>query len=130
MPTDSGTPHHYPHIVNLSKLPDVVSLEIRRRHFDRPRRVTRKGVDRFVSDAIEFEVRISEAFPIRALGPALWVGDEPLTSADADGLTYHFFAFDPEKLKPNAPISLGWNSPSEGRKDTPYRFTMPAAPRP
>ena len=46
MPTDSGTPHHYPHIVNLSKLPDVVSLEIRRRHFDRPRRVTRKGVDR------------------------------------------------------------------------------------
>ena len=125
MPTDSGTPLLGPHLVNLSKLPEVVSLEIRRRHFDKPRRVTRKGVDRFVSDAIEFEVRISEAFPIRALGPALWVGDEPLTSADVDGLTYHFFAFEPDKLKPNTHISLGWSSPSEGRKETKYRFAMP-----
>jgi hypothetical protein len=54
---------------------------------------------------------------------------EPLTSADSDGLTYHFFAFEPEKLKPDAPISLGWSSPSEGHKETPYRFTMPSAPR-
>jgi hypothetical protein len=129
MPTDSGTPHHFPHIVNLSKLPDVVSLAIRPRHFDKPRRVTRKGVDHFVSNAIEFEVRITEAFPIRALGPALWVGDEPLTSADVDGLTYHFFAFEPDKLKPDALIALGWSSPSEGRKETRYRFTMPAMPR-
>jgi hypothetical protein len=129
MPIDSGTPHHYPHIVDLSKLPDVVSLDIRRRHFERPRRVTRKGVDRFVSDAIEFEVRVSEPFPIRALGPALWVGDEPLTSADVDGLTYHFFAFEPDRLKPNATISLGWSSPNEARKQTPYQFTMPALPR-
>lgn len=129
MPIDSGTPHHYPHIVNLSKLPDVVSLEIRRRHFERPRRVTSKGVDRFVSDAIEFEVRVSEPFPSRALGPALWVGDEPLTSADVDGLTYHFFAFEPERLRPGAPISLGWSSPSEARKQTSHQFTMPAVPR-
>jgi hypothetical protein len=129
MPTDSGAPHHDPHIVNLSRLPNVVSLEIRRRHFDQPRRVTKKGVDRMVNDAIEFEVSVSEAFPVRALGPALWVGDEPLTSADAAGLTYHFFAFEPDKLKPDAPISLGWSSPSEGRKETPYRFTMPGEPR-
>jgi hypothetical protein len=128
MATDFGTPHHYPHIVNLSKLPDVVSLEIRRRHFDQPRRVTRKGVDHFVSEAVEFEVRISEAFPVRALGPALWVGNEALTSADAEGLTYHFFAFEPDKLKPNALISLGWSSPSEGRKETGYRFTIPGVP--
>ena len=126
MTIDSGTPPYYQEIVNLSKLPDVVSLEIRRRHFDQPRRVTRKGVDRFVSDAIEFEVRISEPFPIRALGPALWVGDEPLTSAESDGLTYHFFAFEPEKLRPDAPISIGWSSPSEAHKETPYRFTMPS----
>jgi len=97
----------------------------RRRHFDRPRRVTRKGVDRFVSDAIEFEVRISEAFPIRALGPALWVGNVALTSADAEGLTYHFFAFEEDKLQPGAPISVGWSSPSERRKKTRYRFVIP-----
>ncbi len=129
MANDFGTPHHSPHFVNLSKLPDVVSLEIRRRHFGQPRRVTKKGIDRFVSEAVEFEVRISEAFPIRALGPALWVGDEALTSADAKGLTYHFFAFEPDKLKPDAPISLGWSSPSEARKETRYRFAMPDVPR-
>ena len=57
--------------------------------------------------------------------PALWVGDEALTSADVSGLTYHFFAFEPNKLKPNAPISLGWSSPSERRKETHYRFAIP-----
>jgi hypothetical protein len=127
MSNDSGAPRRSAHVADLAKVPDVVSIAIRRRHFDPPRRVTRKGVDRRVSDAIEFEVRLSEPFPIRALGPALWVGDEALTTADVDGLTYRFFAFEPDKLKPNAPISLGWSTPSEGRKTTQYRFTMPAA---
>jgi hypothetical protein len=129
MPIDFGAPHHYQQVVNLSKLPDVVSLEIRHRHFDKPRRVTRDGVDRFVSDAVEFVVKISEDFPVRALGPALWVGNQALTSADADGLTYHFFAFEPDKLELGAPISLGWSSPNEVRKETTYRFAMPAKPR-
>jgi len=124
MANDFGTPQ-LPHFVNLSNLPNVVSLVIRRRHFDQPRRVTRKGVDHFVSEAIEFEVRFSEAFPIRALGPALWVGNVALTSADAEGLTYHFFAFEEDKLQPGAPISVGWSSPSERRKKTRYRFVIP-----
>lgn len=127
MVNDSGPPaqHVQRHVEDLSRLPDILSLQIRRRHFDRPRRVTLKGMDHVISDAIEFEVKVTEAFPVRALGPALWVGNEALTSADAEGLTYHFFAFEPDKLKPNAPISLGWSSASERRKQTPYRFTMP-----
>jgi hypothetical protein len=128
MANDTGIPHH-PHVVNLSRLPDIVSLEIRRRHFDQPRRVTEKGVDRFVNEAVEFEVRISEPFPVRALGPALWVGSDALTSADADGLTYYFFAFEPIKLKPGAPISVGWSSPNEARKETRYRFAIPDVQR-
>jgi hypothetical protein len=124
MVSDSSPPQHRDQqIVNLSQLPEVVSLAIRRRHFDPPRRVTKKGVDQFVREAVEFEVRISEPFPVRALGAALWVGNEALTSADVDGLTYHFFAFEPDKLTPNASISLGWSSPSEGRRETRFRFT-------
>jgi hypothetical protein len=126
MSTDSGAPRRPAHVTDIAKVPDVVSIAIRRRHFDTPRRVTRRGVDRMVSDAVEFEVRISEPFPIRALGPALWVGDEALTTAAVDGLTYHFFAFEPDRLKTNAPISLGWSTPTESRKLTQYRFTMPA----
>jgi hypothetical protein len=125
MATDSGTPHQFPNVIDISKVPDVVSLKIRRRRFEPARRVTRKGVDHFVSDAVEFEVKLSEAFPVRALGPALWVGNEALTAADTEGLTYRFFAFEPDRLKPNAPIALGWSSPSEARKETTYRFAMP-----
>ena len=131
MPMDFGGPPHYQQVVDLSKLPEVLSIEIRRRRFEKPRRVTREGVDHFVSVAIEFVVKVSAPFPVRALGPALWVGDEALTSADADGLTYHFFAFEFEfeRLKEGAPISLGWSSPSESRKKTKYRFAMPGEPR-
>jgi hypothetical protein len=125
MSHDAGAPHYFPHFVDLSRLPKIVSLEIRRRRFDVPRRVTRLGVDQHYNEALEFKVDISEPFPIRALGPTLWVGEEALTSADVDGLTYRFFAFEPEKLTPNAPISLGWNSPSEARAATRFRFTMP-----
>jgi hypothetical protein len=125
MSTDSGAPHRLPHFADLSKLPDVLSLKIRRRHFEPARRVTRKGVDHLVSEAVEFEVKLSEPFPVRALGPALWVGDESLTSAESDGLTYRFFAFEPDKLKPHARIALGWSSPTEARKDTGHRFSMP-----
>jgi|SRR5450631_1000226 len=87
MANDFGTPHHSPDMVILSKLPDIIRLEIRWRYFEQPRRVTKKGSDHFVKEAVEFEVQISEAFPIRALGPALWVGNEALTSADVQGLT-------------------------------------------
>ena len=125
MPNDAGAPRKFPHFVDLPRLPKIISLEVKRRRFDKPRRVTRLGVDRNYNEAIEFKVEISEAFPIRALGPALWVGEEALTSADVDGLTYRFFAFEPDKLTPNAPISLGWSSPSETREATRFRFTMP-----
>jgi hypothetical protein len=128
MSSDSGAPRRSAQVTDLAKVPDVVSIAIRRHHFDTPRRVTREGVDRMVSDAIEFEVRLSEPFPIRALGPALWIGDEALTTAEVDGLNCHFFAFEPDKLKANAPISLGWSTPGGSRKTTQYRFTMPAAP--
>jgi hypothetical protein len=89
---------------------------------------SRRRASHFVSEAVEFKVWISEAFPIRALGPALWIGNEALTSSDAEGLTYPFFAFEPDKLKPNATISLGWSSPSEGRKETAHRFARPGGP--
>ncbi len=124
MASDSGKPHH-PSYPNLSRVPDLVRLEIKHRHFDPPRRVTERGVDRFVTEALEFECHVSAAFPIRALGPALWVGDVALTSAETEGLTYRFFAFESDRIEPNAPISLGWSSPSETRKQTKYRFTMP-----
>jgi hypothetical protein len=128
MTNDTGGPQGLHQFIDLSKLPDVVSLHIRHRQFDPPRRVTKGGVDRDIAQAVEFEVEVSERFPIRALGPALWIGDQALTVADSDGLIYRFYASEPERLANDAPIALGWSSPSETRKPTRFRFAMPPTP--
>jgi hypothetical protein len=124
--TDSGAPLP-PHVSpDLWRLPDVLDLRVRRRHFDPPFRLTVKGVDHMESDAIEIEIRVSEPFAIRALGPVLWVGDEPLTSAESDGKdVYRFFAFKAEELRPDAPISLSWGATGAPRKDIGRRYKAP-----
>ena len=124
--TDSGAPLPPYVSPDLWRLPDVVSLSVRHRHFDPPFRVTVQGVDHLESDAIEIEIRVSEPFAIRALGPVLWVGEEPLTfgeSADKD--VYRFFAFKPEALRAEAPISLSWSATGAPRKDTGRRYKAP-----
>ena len=127
MTMDSKPPLRPPPPRDIWRVPEMLDLQIRRRRFDTPRRVTTEGVDRYVSDAIEFEVRVSEPFVARALGPALWVGDQALTAAEmADEQTYRFFSFEPEKLQAGAPISLGWSTQPEPRQETKFRFTMPA----
>jgi hypothetical protein len=127
MTTDPGGRQIPPMHRDITRLPEALDVQIRHRHFDPPRRVTTRGVDRQVTDAVEFEVKVSEPFPIRALGPALWVGNHPITAAEtADPQTYRFFAFEPEKLLAQAPISLGWSAPGEPRKQTRFRFALPA----
>lgn len=89
--------------------------------------MTAQGVDREVRDAIEIEILVSEPFVVRALSPVLWVGDEPLAMAQADGKdVYRFFAFNPDALKTGAPILLGWSSPNTTRKRTGYEYLPPA----
>jgi hypothetical protein len=93
---------------------------------DRPFRLTVQGVDRWESDAIEIEIRVSEPFAIRALGPVLWVGDVPLTTGESEGKgVYRFFAFKPEELRPDAPISLSWGATGAPRKEIGRGYKAP-----
>jgi hypothetical protein len=127
MTIDSGGSPQKPKGIDLWRLPKVLELRARRKRFDPPFRLTVEGTDRYVKEGIEIEIRVSEPFAERALGPVLWVGDEPLTIAEGDGNdTYRFFAFKPEALQANAPISLSWNSPGARRNETRFRFTAPA----
>jgi hypothetical protein len=124
---DSGIPAHHFKAPDLWRLPKVLSAHARVRHFDPPKRVTTAGVDRQVRDGIEIEIRVSEPFAIRALGPVLWVGEEPLTIAEAvEKTTYRFLSFDPAALKAGAPISLSWNSPGAARQKTEFVYEPPA----
>jgi hypothetical protein len=112
---------------DLWKLPTIQKVTARRRHFDRPRRVTTAGVDRQVSDAVEIEIQVSESFVTRSLGPVLWVGDEPLSIAESDGKNdYRFFSFNPDALKAGAPIALSWGVTGSQKKETPYKYEPPS----
>lgn len=127
MNTDASGPPRHQEYQDIWRLPEVAALQIRQRHFDPPRRVTIAGKDHLMRDAVEIEIVVSEPFVIRALGPALWVGEEPLTAVDSDGKkTYRFFAFNPDALRPGAPISLSWNAPHAERKQTKYRYEPPS----
>ena len=111
---------------DLWRLPDIVDLHIRWRRFERPRRVTIMGKDTFYKEAVEVEVRVSEPFQIRALGPVLWIGEEPLTIADSPSKgVYRFYGFAPDKLRANAPLALSWNSPGADRKAVKYVYAPP-----
>jgi len=127
MSIDSGGIPQKPKAIDLWRLPEIEEVHVRRRRFEPAFRVTTEGVDRLVKDAVEIEIRVSEPFTVRALGPVLWVGDEPLTVAESDGkTTYRFLGFKPEALRADAPISLAWNSPGAKRNETRFRFAMPS----
>jgi hypothetical protein len=126
MDSDAPRPYVQREAPDFQRLPDILEVHIRWRQFDKPRRVTVAGKDTFYKEAVEFELRVSEPFQIRALGPVLWVGDEPLTVADnvSTGV-YRFYSFAPDKLHANAPIALAWNSAGAERKTTKYVYSPP-----
>lgn len=126
MSTDAGQPAAPQKQPDPWHLPEILAVRVRPRRFDPPYRVTTAGVDREVREAIEVEIRVSEPFGIRALGPALWIGNVPLTVAENEGNVYRFFAFGPEVLKPNSPISVAWNSAGAPRKRTRHRYSPPS----
>ncbi len=113
--------------VNLWHLPDILAVEVHHVRFKRPRRYTVQGKDNEVSEAVEITIETSEPFLIRALNPALFVGDIALTATEGEGdRRYRFLAFQPDDLKPGEAISIAWNSPGAPRKATGFAYQPPA----
>ena len=76
--------------------------------------------------AIEFTVTTDGPFPVRALGPALYVGQTAvIESEQVEGERYRFLAFEPDALEEGAPIALGWSARSTDRRETRFRFERP-----
>jgi hypothetical protein len=106
-------------------LPALRDLQVRRVRFSPPERRNLRSEPTGEHDAIEFVVRTERPIPIRALGPALWVGDVPVTeSSEVQEGTYRFLALDPEALRRGAPITLGWTGRPPDRS-TEARFFYP-----
>ena len=107
-------------------LPEIVGLEIRQIDFQPRRgRYVESALARY-REAIEFIVRTAGPIPIRALGPALFIGEERvIESEQLEEDTYRFLAFEIENLEHGAPIRWGWlNDQEEQLQETEYRFEL------
>ncbi len=126
MDTDAAHQPLHGHEPDISRLPRVLEVSVRRRAFDPARRITEQGRDRAVSEAVEITLRLSEPFEIRALNPVLWVGEEPLAIAEMEradqGALVRFFGFDPDALRSGAPMSLSWSAGGAQRVQTGFTF--------
>lgn len=125
MSTDAGSPIA-PRPPFLVDLPRIHRLRIRRVKFEAPK------LEHFVSSlsqykqAIEFIIETDGVVPTRAYGPALFVGNVEVSNSELTGkATWRFLYFEPEKLKPGAPISWGWmKDPKKKRLRTEFCYEV------
>lgn len=106
-------------------LPEVLELRSRRIRFEPPKHRNFESALARHSEAIEFVITTDKPIPIRALGPVLYVGDTPVGESAPlrKKNAYRFLAFDPEALKPGAPVSLGWSGQVRGeRRSTKFAY--------
>jgi hypothetical protein len=78
------------------------------------------------NEAIEFQVTTSADFPIRALAPALFVGDIAVTEGKRVGeRQYRFVSYGQPRFEENAPIAVGWvGSGVPVRKPSKFTFHL------
>lgn len=105
-------------------LPEITRIQIRRVPFQARKPRNFESALANVNEAVEFLVQTSGPIPIRALGPALFVGDVQVTESQQVGENeYRFLAYNIDQLKPGAPIRFGWiNDPESERRETPYQY--------
>ena len=111
----------------LWRMPMILGIEVIRVRYSHPVPYFIKSKQIEIVEGIEFLVKTSEDFPIRALSPALFVGNFPVldVSRIAENL-YRFFVPAPEidRLETSAPISIGWAGLSEKKVTTKFRFLV------
>jgi len=126
MSTDAGSPIA-PRSPFRFRLPRILKLTIRRIRYEAPKlRYFESSLSRY-DQAIEFIVETDEPVPTRAYGPALFVGNVEVHNSELiDETTWRFLHFEPQTLKPGAPISWGWmKDPRKKRVRTDFRYEEP-----
>ena len=121
--TDASQKLPDPSVPNL-ELPEVLDIQIRRIPFKAPKLRNFESKLSKYTEAVEFLVRTGGPIPVRALGPALYIGDVPvIDETKVEDTLYRFLAFEIDALEPGAPISWGWmKDPKELWKSTGFRY--------
>jgi hypothetical protein len=118
----------YPRSNKQWSLPEVVGVQAARVRYSEPkiRFVGRKMTE--WREAVELLVRTAGEFPVRAISPALFIGDQMISDYEPAGINqYRFFAFDLEKLKEGAPIYIGWPQFPATKRNTRFSFKITGA---
>jgi hypothetical protein len=100
------------------RLPEVLELRSKRIRYEPPKMRNFESSLARHEEAVEFIITTDEPLPIRALGPVLYVGDAVVgeSSPLRERNSYRFLAFELSKLKPGAPVSLGWSGQPRGER--------------
>lgn len=100
-----------PERVNLWNLPNILSVDVKPVQYNPPRQFWVNQQVKEVREGVELLVKLAEPIPSRAVTPALYIGDTPITDYEVAGQNlYRFFVTDPGALQPNALLAMGWPS--------------------
>jgi hypothetical protein len=111
---------------DLQRLPEIEAVTIVRVRYNQPVQYAQGAARSETDQAIEFRVTTTADFPIRALAPALLVGDLVVTESERIGeRQYRFVAYGMPRFEDNAPISVGWvGSGVPEWKPTQFRYRL------
>jgi hypothetical protein len=126
MNSDAGSREERGKLLDQWHLPEILSVEAVRVHFRKPVPHA-DGPKRTESrEAIELRVRTSAPFPVRALSPALFIGDVVVNEySPLEKNLYLFISYEPGRLKRGVPILLGWYGMSGVKKSkTKFKFEV------
>ncbi|WP_165067074.1 hypothetical protein [Paludisphaera rhizosphaerae] len=123
MSTDSGQRLPDPPRAETA-MPNVIDVKTRTIKYEPRKPRNFKSAIAASNDAVEFVVKTDAPIPIRALGPALYVGGTCLTEVSEVGPnTYRFVAPARDALKKDAAIQLGWTGqPPASKAAAKFRY--------
>jgi hypothetical protein len=111
------------------ELPAVLSVEASRVRYDPPRRYYVGKELREIREGVEILVRTAEPLPVRAISPALFIGDTIVGDYEVAGPSlYRFFLFDLARVTLGAPIALGWPFAPRVARPTNFTLQIPGSP--
>lgn len=128
MSTDSGGRLPEPSSPDLWSLPKITKVQIERVNYPKPRRHVVEGRVVEFHEGVEIHVQTNAEIPVRALSPALYVGEVQVAENErVSSAHYTFFVIDEEKLKDGAMITLGWAGVPGKRAKTNFKYQSPRA---
>lgn len=104
--------------LDLSRLPAIRWVRFRKARYPAPREIVIDADVVALDEAGEVEVQFEDDPPIRALAPAVWIGDVLLTEGSRVGEgRFVFIAPDPAALPRGARVAVGWAGSGQPRPE-------------